>query len=169
VSSAVILLITKSAPALVPASTPITYTIRYTNTGNRNATGIVITDALPLNIVGGYSAPAPSAGTINAGQVITWNRPALAGNGGASSVSLIVTVTNKLPNGTVLLNTAGIRSNEGASASTAPVPVSVASAPKLTIAKSNSPTGNVSLGDYHVRCASPIPAPRMRRASSSRT
>src|SRR5438876_453117 len=50
VSSAPVLNISKAdAPDPVVAGANITYTISYSNTGNMNATGVVITDTIPAN------------------------------------------------------------------------------------------------------------------------
>jgi len=140
------LTIAQSAPALTQPGMSLTYTIRYTNTGSGNALGVVVTDVLPSNISGGYAIPMPTSGAILAGQVITWERPVVPGDGGADWVRLVVTVSSPLNNGTLLTNTAGIRC-EGASAATGPVTATVISAPRLEIGKSSAPVGYVSAGE----------------------
>jgi uncharacterized repeat protein (TIGR01451 family) len=142
-----ILTITQSAPAFVQPSMSLVYTIRYTNTGSGNALGIVVTDTLPPNISGGFAIPMPSGGAILAGQVITWERPTVPGDGGADGVTLVVTVSSPLDNGTLLTNTVGITC-EGASAAADTVTATVMSAPLLEIGKSSAPVGNVSPGEW---------------------
>jgi uncharacterized repeat protein (TIGR01451 family) len=138
--------ITKNAPAAAWVASPLTYTIRYSNTGNANTTGVVLTDALPSNITGGYAVPPQTSGVIGANQVVTWDIGSLAGGGGNGMITLVVTVTNVLPNGTVITNTARVASDGGFSAETGPVTTTVYSAPRLVIAKSGTPSGVVSLG-----------------------
>jgi uncharacterized repeat protein (TIGR01451 family) len=136
VTAAPNLKITQSAPAWAQANTPLTYTIRYTNTGNGNASGVVVTDTLPSNVSGGYAIPMPASGAILAGQVITWSRPDVPGLGGTGSVTLIVTPARSLVTGTMLLNTAGITCSEGVSASAGPVTTTVVHGPATTVALS---------------------------------
>jgi len=136
VTAAPNLKITKAAPVRVQANTPLTYTIRYTNTGNGNARDVVVTDTLPSNISGGYAMPAPVSGAIVAGQVITWSRPDVPGLGGAGSITLIVTPTRSLVTGTMLLNTAGITCSEGVSAAAGPVTTTVVHGFAMTVALS---------------------------------
>ncbi len=140
-----VLTIAQIAPAFVQPSMSLIYTIRYTNTGSGNALGVVVTDVLPSNISGGYAIPMPTSGAILAGQVITWERPVVPGDGGADGITLVVTVSSPLNNGTLLTNTASIRC-EGASAAAGPVTTTVMSAPLLEIGKSSAPVGYVSAG-----------------------
>jgi len=148
ITSTPVLVIRKSAPTTTAPGSPLTYTIRYTNTGNGNATGVVLADALPMNISGGYASPTQSSGAIGAGQVITWSGLNVPGAGGVGSITLVVTVTRPTPNGTVLTNTATITSTDGANSATGPVTATVVSSPALAIRKTSTPTGNVSPGDW---------------------
>src|SRR5260221_14459608 len=61
----------------------ITYTISYSNTGNANATGVVIADTIPTNTA---FVSATGGGTLAAG-IVTWNIGALAA-GASSTVTL---------------------------------------------------------------------------------
>ncbi|MDY7040430.1 MAG: invasin domain 3-containing protein, partial [Chloroflexota bacterium] len=137
IQSAPALTLTKSGPDFVSAGGNITYTLAYTNTGNADASGVVLTDTLPLYITGGWSDTAYS-GTIAAGEVITWQLGALAGEGGGGSVALVVTTTSPLTNSTVLTDLAGITCDQGSSAS-AQKETQVQSAPSLTVLKTAEP------------------------------
>jgi uncharacterized repeat protein (TIGR01451 family) len=136
VSSAPILSISKTdAPDPVPAGNNITYTINYSNTGNMNASAVVITDTVPVNTT---FVSATGGGTLGGG-VVTWNIGAL--NAGSSgSVQLVVQVNSPLPNGTIITNgTYGIDSAETAPASGAAVTTTVTSDPILNISKTDAP------------------------------
>ncbi len=117
---------------------PLTYTIVYSNASIVPATGVVITDTLPDFITGGYASPPPSAGTIGAGQTVTWNIGPLAGNSGDQTIRLVVTLTVPITDGTVLTNTAGIACNESVSDYTGPVTTTVRSAPAFLVTKTPS-------------------------------
>src|SRR5206468_2226591 len=136
VSSAPVLNVSKTdAPDPVNAGSNITYTLSYSNTGNMNTTGVVITDTIPANT---SFVSATGGGTLAAG-VVTWN----IGNvtaGASSTVQLVVQVASPLANGTVITNgTYSIDSNETAPTTGAAVTTTVSSTPVLTISKTDSP------------------------------
>src|SRR6185503_17732976 len=136
VSSSPVLTISKTdAPDPVVAGSNIIYTLSYSNTGNANGTGVVISDTVPANT---SFVSATGGGTLAAG-VVTWNIGNLA-IGASSSVQLVVAVTSPLANGTVITNaTCGIDSNETAPTAGAAVTTTVSSAPVLTISKTDAP------------------------------
>src|SRR5437773_2110653 len=136
VSSAPVLNISKTdAPDPVNAGSNITYTISYSNTGNMNATGVVISDTVPANT---SFVSATGGGTLAAG-VVTWNIGALAA-GASTSVQLVVAVASPLANGTVITNgTYSIDSNETAPTNGAAITTTVSSAPVLNISKTDAP------------------------------
>ncbi|HEU4403314.1 MAG TPA: OmpA family protein, partial [Candidatus Polarisedimenticolia bacterium] len=132
VSSAPVLTISKTdAPDPVAAGADITYTLSYANTGNMNATGVVITDTIPVNT---SFVSATGGGTLAAG-VVTWNLGAL--NAGVSgTVTLVVQVASPLANGTIITNgTYGVDSNETAPTAGAAITTTVSSAPVLSVTK----------------------------------
>src|SRR6185295_3525044 len=136
VSSAPVMTISKTdAPDPVNAGSNITYTLSYSNTGNMNATGVVITDTIPAN---SSFVSATGGGTLAAG-VVTWN----IGNvnaGVSSSVQLVVQVASPLANGTVITNgTYNIDSAQTAPVSGASITTTVSSAPVLNISKTDAP------------------------------
>src|SRR5258707_8388716 len=72
-------------PDPVAAGSNITYTISYSNTGNQNATGVVISDTIPANTA---FVSATAGGTLAAG-VVTWNIGGLAA-GASGTVTPVV-------------------------------------------------------------------------------
>src|SRR5206468_6381836 len=136
VSSAPLLSISKTdAPDPVNAGSNITYTLSYSNTGNANASGVVITDTIPVNTT---FVSATGGGTLAAG-VVTWNIGALSA-GSSSSVQLVVQATSPLASGTVIANaTYGIDSNETAPVAGAAITTTVSSVPVLSISKIDAP------------------------------
>jgi len=136
VTSAPVLTISKTdAPDPVTAGGNITYTIAYSNTGNENATGVAITDAVPANTT---FVSATGGGTLSGG-IVTWTIGAL--NAGVSgSVQMVVQVTSPLANGTVITNaTYQIVSNETSPTAGAADTTTVNSAPTLAITKTDAP------------------------------
>jgi uncharacterized repeat protein (TIGR01451 family) len=89
--SAPILTINKSGPTIVTASSPITYTLAITNSGNLTATNLVITDTIPAG------AHYISGGT-KVGNVISWTVSSLAANGGIAQATFVVTATQTITN-----------------------------------------------------------------------
>src|SRR5206468_3348124 len=136
VSSAPLLSISKTdAPDPVNAGSNITYTLSYSNTGNANASGVVITDTIPVNTT---FVSATGGGTLSAG-VVTWNIGALSA-GASSSVQLVVRAASPLANGTVITNaTYSIDSNETAPMAGAAITTTVSSVPVLSISKTDAP------------------------------
>ncbi len=120
----------------VDAGATITYHIRYTNTnaGNANATGVLISDTLAAYIAGGWASPAPN-GSIVAGGTITWDIGLLP-RGAGGVITLVLTTTSSIANGTVLTNRVSITCAEGVSAS-AHETTTIASAPLLQISKAD--------------------------------
>jgi uncharacterized repeat protein (TIGR01451 family) len=123
------------APDPVQAGANLTYTLTYGNSGTANATGVVISDAVPANTT---FVSATAGGTFASGTV-TWN----VGNvavGGTGSVQMTVQVANPLANGTVLANNgASIDSAQTNPVNAASINTTVTSAPVLTIAGSDNP------------------------------
>ena len=134
-SAPVLTLSAADSPDPVNAGANLTYTLSYSNTGNMNASGTAITDAVPANTT---FVSATSGGTVSAGTV-SWNIGAL--NAGASgSVQMVVKVASPLANGTTLTNgTMSIDSTQTNPVSGAAVATTVASAPVLAVSASDSP------------------------------
>src|SRR5260221_2384999 len=136
VSSSPALNISKSdGPDPVIAGNNITYTISYSNTGNQNATGVVIADSIPVNT---SFVSATGGGTLAAG-VVSWNIGLVAA-GASGTVTLVVSVKSPLANGTVIHNnTYSINSNQTAPTAGADDTPPVNSPPTLNISQTNPP------------------------------
>jgi uncharacterized repeat protein (TIGR01451 family) len=136
VSSAPVLAIAKTdGPDPVGAGANLTYTINWSNSGNSNASGVVVTDTIPANT----TFVSATAGGLRSGSVVTWNVGAL--NAGASdSAQLVVKVNSPLANGTTLTNaTYALDSNETGPVAGGVVTTTVQSVPVLTISKTDGP------------------------------
>lgn len=85
------------------------YTIEYNNTGNVTLSGVILNDTIPANttlVIGSISGTGTESGGV-----ITWN----IGNlnvGVPGSQSFEVRVNDSVANGTQIINTATIKSNE---------------------------------------------------------
>jgi len=125
VTSLPFLILGKSdAPDPVLAGSNITYTLAYSNTGTAGATGVVITDTVPVNTT---FVSATGGGTLGGG-VVTWTIGAV--NAGASStVQMVVTVGAGMASGSTITNqTYALASNELATVKGSPVTTSVTTA-----------------------------------------
>jgi len=86
----------------VDAGDEIAYRIEYSNSGNENASHVVITDHVPISTTFNRTAGTPAG--VHANGVVTWTIGTL--NAGSSNdVYLYVTVDSPLPAGTVITNT----------------------------------------------------------------
>src|SRR5262245_29642399 len=113
------------APDPVAAAGNLTYTLSYSNTGNANATGVVLTDTVPANTT---FVSATGGGTLS-GAVVTWPIGNLTASA-SGSVQMVVRVGSPLANGTTIINsTYNIDSNETSPVSGASVTTAVTSAP----------------------------------------
>jgi len=125
---------------------PLTYTITYSNASPVPATSVLITDTLPQFITGGAANPSPDAGVIAAGQVVTWDVGTLASNSSDETITLVVTLTLPIADGTVLTNTASIYCAEGVRTASGPITTVVSSGPNMALTKSATP-GTLSPND----------------------
>ncbi len=123
-------------PDPVPAGGTLTYTLRYTNTGNADATGAVVTATLDSRATFSEAAPPPAGG---GGTTWYWTVGTIPGEGGSGRIDLRVWVTSPLTNGTVLPFQARLAYTEGQPL-TATAQTTVASAPVLSLTKSDGVT-----------------------------
>jgi uncharacterized repeat protein (TIGR01451 family)/fimbrial isopeptide formation D2 family protein len=137
--------IEKSAePSPVEAGGLLTYTLTVTNTGIVSATGVVVTDAVPVYTTYLSCGPAPCS---EAGGVVSWTLGTLD-IGVPRVLTMLVQVNSPLPNGTLLTNTAWVTSTEGVT-DTDTVTTPVSSAPMLHLVKSSTDAngGDLRPGD----------------------
>jgi uncharacterized repeat protein (TIGR01451 family) len=120
-------------PDPVEAGAPLTYTLRYTNTGNADATGVVITATLDSNVSFSTSTPGPTGGS---GQVWYWETDDILGEGGSGGIVVYVDVELPLTNGTILDFAAQLVDLEGDSLEQT-AQTQVSSAPILSLVKSD--------------------------------
>jgi uncharacterized repeat protein (TIGR01451 family) len=86
------LLISKAGPATAIPGQLITYTLTITNYGTAPATGLVISDVLPLG------AEYVGGGTLLLGDVVRWTVASLAGGGAQAQVQFAVTAMGTITN-----------------------------------------------------------------------
>jgi uncharacterized repeat protein (TIGR01451 family)/fimbrial isopeptide formation D2 family protein len=105
-------LLKSDAGASVAPGGTIDYTLTYTNTGNRGASGVVITETVPLHT--SFNAGASTPGWVckpngSVGSTCTFAVGIVAGGGASGSVTFAVTVDTPLPAGvTQIANSAVI-------------------------------------------------------------
>jgi len=93
----------------------ISYTLTYANSGNRGASGVVITETVPANTV--FNPGASDGNWVclpgnNAGSTCTLSLGVLPAGGGNQTVTFAVTTTNPIPAGVIqIANTATISDN----------------------------------------------------------
>jgi uncharacterized repeat protein (TIGR01451 family) len=122
----------------VEAGETIIYTLVYTNAGNQDAAGVVLTEAVPAsttfnagNSSGGWSCTPDNS----AGSLCTLAIGPLTGNGNGGQADFAVDVDNPIdPSLTEISNTAQIGDDDGqAGTASASVPVTVGSAPSALL------------------------------------
>ncbi|MCD6446878.1 MAG: DUF11 domain-containing protein, partial [Candidatus Marinimicrobia bacterium] len=96
----------------VAAGNEILYTISYSNTGNGAATGVMITDTLSEHII--YVSSNGSSVYDSDHHTVIWNiGDVIANMSEAESLELKVRTSVPLNDGTVIINSAEIKCNEG--------------------------------------------------------
>jgi len=121
-----------SSPDPVRAGDNLTYTINYANASasSETATNVVITETYDSNVTFVSAAPAPDVGNNQ------WNIGSLS-PGATGSITVTVKVNTPLTNGTQLLNSVLIQSDQGSA--TAQEITVVESNHTFTISKTGSP------------------------------
>jgi uncharacterized repeat protein (TIGR01451 family) len=123
------------SPDPVDAGGSLTYTLDYANSGNGDATGVVLSDGVPINTT---FVSATLGGTLS-GSTVSWSVGSLAADE-SGSVQMTVLVDSPLPNGTTITNDSySIDSNETAPVNGAAISTTVTSMPLLSISNSDAP------------------------------
>lgn len=130
-----------SGTDVVNAGGTLTYELSFSNTGNQDASQVVVTDNLPGHVQFGS---ASGNGVYDAAtRTVTWNIGDLPA-GQTGTVQLSLTVDSPLADGTQLINGATINSPQAST--TSQVITHVSSRPRLAIVKEASPQGTVAAG-----------------------
>ncbi|HEV7764079.1 MAG TPA: DUF11 domain-containing protein [Thermoanaerobaculia bacterium] len=107
VSGGADLTITKTGPPSVPTGGQINYTITVDNGGPDSATNVVATDILPAGVT--FVSATPSQGSCSGTTTVTCTLGTIA-NGASATIVLTVNVT--APEGSSIVNTATVDSDE---------------------------------------------------------
>ena len=108
----------------------LSFTIYYKNTGNMDATGVVITDVVDANLT---NVIPQDGGSYNAGtRTITWNIGPVAVKA-SGTVHFTAVIVSPLNNGTIIYNTGTIDSNQTAPENTNTTQTTVTSAPDFNV------------------------------------
>ena len=141
----------------------LAYAVRISNSGSVAATGS-LTDVLPIdvNYISGTATPPE---TSRAGQTLVWTGLGSIAPGGTTAITIPVTVAPKVPNGTVLSNTATVQYENLAGHAFAPqaaTDTTTVNAPVLSISKSDYPdpvlAGRLITYTLHYTNSGPAPA-----------
>ena len=135
------------SPDPVLAGDNLTYNLTVTNSGPRDAVGVIVTDTLPAGVTF-VSATPSQGGCTEAAGVVTCDLDTLA-DGASATIAIDVTVNSSTSCGSTLTNTAEVLSSEpdpniGNNAASADTTVNCAA--DLSITKSASPA-RVVAGD----------------------
>ena len=134
VHSAPVLMITKDDwPEPVKPGETLTYTVTYENTGNEVANNVVITETYDANVTFSSAIPVPDSGTDD-----TWTIPSLSPSDGPQTITINVTVSSPLDDGTILNNNVSITCDEEVSDGDSEA-TTISSDPILLLSKADNP------------------------------
>lgn len=120
-------------PDPVEAGDPLAYTLRYTNTGNADATQVVVTATLDANVSYVTASPTPTGG---ADHVWYWEIDNIHGEGEVGEIVIYTAVTLPLTNSTMLDFATQLEDAEGDFLEDT-AQTTVSSAPVLSLYKSD--------------------------------
>lgn len=169
VVSSLALQVTKSAePEPATAGGLLTYTLRYTLTGDAPALGVALSDTTPAHTTFFTAIPPPTShpGLGNSGPVVWQLGDLLPPGSGVTQavgmVTLVVQISSPLPNGTQIVNTA-LLSETGGLTSTDTTTSTVTSSHALSVTKVATPpvatAGGVLTYTLHYTVGGNAPAP----------
>lgn len=124
-------------PTVVPAGQNVTWTVKWSVSGNSQATSVVIVDPIPGDST--FVSVADGGVYDAATNKITWTL-GTKNPGESGEVHFVTKTASPIANGTVITNTATVDSAEIDPAISASASVTVTSAPDLTITKSSDLT-----------------------------
>ncbi len=121
-------------PAIAQPGQTITYTLAFANVGSDIATGVVITDEVPITLTNVTSTSTGATLTPRGGTTYTWDVQDLAQNE-SGTITITGKVSSTLSSDTIFFNTATITTTSSTDANSAnnitlPVPVTI-NVPKL--------------------------------------
>jgi uncharacterized repeat protein (TIGR01451 family) len=131
----------------------VTYTIQVANTGLDDATGVLITDTLPVSVT--FDHWVQQNGASVAGDEITWNGTVAAGN--AVTITFVVRHTGNF--GDVVINTAEYEHTTGSGSDTASF--TVGGGPSVDLS-----TGTIDFGNQEVGTTGVTRTIRLRNTGS---
>jgi uncharacterized repeat protein (TIGR01451 family) len=129
-----------SPSANVPYRSPVTFDIHLGNTGDEDATGVLLTDSLPLHTTFDNWLTPPPSGTVASGDQITWSGSVSAGK----AITFTFEVSQNADYGQAVVNTAEYSHTTGSGKATASFTVEPSST--LAIYKAVTPEKDVP---YH--------------------
>jgi uncharacterized repeat protein (TIGR01451 family) len=98
-----------------PGST-VAYTLSYTNTGNQDATKVVVTEIVPANTsfsIGGSTPGWSCSPNSSAGSTCSFNLGSLLGGNGTGSITFATKVVNPLPLGVMQIANTAVIADDG--------------------------------------------------------
>ncbi len=121
------------------AGEKITYTVKVTNSGDTAANKLKITNKIPqgLTLVSGSSTTSCGLKVTESAAQVLWKKGTVDANSGTCSVSFQATVNTGLTNGTVITNTASVKS----------VSISASGNATTTVQNSAAATAEVNIMD----------------------
>ena len=109
----------------------LTYTLTYSNAGNAEASGVVVTDALPART----TFVSASGGVAQSGTTVSWSVGSVAPSA-SGTLTLVVRLDAVFPNGTTIVtNVAVIQSTQTPPTTSGPARTTVSASPALTLVK----------------------------------
>lgn len=127
-------------PAEVTAGGLLTYTISFTNSGNANATNLLISDTFPTSTT--FNSETVPLGVVSTSTLEgrQWGVDFLAGEGGSGFFVVTLNVLSPQAPGTLLTNTVSISSSEALTPVLAIATNTITSTPQLHVRKTADPS-----------------------------
>ena len=128
--------VTKSAsPNPVKAGGVVTYTVTVSNSGNADATNVMITDVVPQHTT--FVQGSADSGGIESAGTVTWNLGTIS-KGNSATVHFSVKIDSPIGDNTIISNISTSNSSEQGPITSNEIQTVVSSVPQLSICKSDS-------------------------------